>query len=329
MAVTKKTNLVIPEVMGPAIEAKLLAGLKLLPYAKVDNTLVGGEGDKVTIPVWAYSGDAVEVAEGETCPTSALNATKREYAVKKSMKAFPITDEAADSAHGDPIAQAEHQIGLSIRSKIDQDLVNACYESTVYVNKSTAKIGYDEIVAGATAFDSEGNPDKVIFIHPQQEGDILLDEYFMDRSKFGEAVGVEGVIGKIAGCFVKKSKRVFKVLYEKNSEGTLTVVADDTAEPTSSQVKLSVAQAGCMDTLAVNDKVNAVTPYWVNPIVAIGEGDEDTEDPTAALTIFLKRDVKIEAQRNALNQTTTVVGSKYYIAALTNAGKVVLLKVKA
>lgn len=329
MAVTKKTNLVIPEVMGPAIEAKLLAGLALLPYAKVDNTLVGGEGDKVTIPVWAYSGDAVEVAEGETCPTSALSATKREYTVKKSMKAFPITDEAADSAHGDPIAQAEHQIGLSIRSKIDQDLVDAAYESTVFVNKSSSKIGYDEIVAGATAFDSEGNPDKVIFINPAQEGAMLMDEYFMDRSKFGEAVGVEGAIGKVAGCWVKKSKRVFKVSYEKdNASGTETVVADS-ATPSTHEIKLSVAQAGCFDVLEVGNKVNIVTPYYICPIIAISEGNEDTEDPTAALTIFLKRDVKIEAQRNALNQTTTIVGSKYYVAALTNAGKVVLLKVKA
>lgn len=328
MAVTKKTNVIIPEVMGPAIEAKLLAGLKLTPYARVDNTLVGGEGDKVTIPVWAYAGDAVEVAEGETAPTSQLSATKKEYKVKKAMKAFPITDEALDAAHGNLAEQAESQIHKSIRSKIDQDLIDAAYGATVSVNQKTNKIGYSPIVAGATAFDSEENPEKVIFINPDQEGDLLLDEYFMDRSKFGDTVGVDGAIGKVAGCWVKKSKRVFKVSYEKDDLGTETVVADS-AEPGSHEIKLSVAQAGCFDALEVGDKVNIVTPYFICPIIVIDKADSETEDPTAALTIFLKRDVKIEAQRNALNQTTTVVGSKYYVASLTNDAKVVLLKVKA
>ncbi len=328
MATTKKTNVIIPEVMGPAIEAKLLAGLKLTPYARVDNTLQGGEGDKVTIPVWAYAGDAVEVAEGETVPTSNLSATKKEYQVKKSMKAFPITDEALDAAHGNLTDQAESQIYKAIRSKIDQDLLDASYGATVSVNQKANKIGYSPIVAGATAFDSEDNPEKVLFIHPDQEGDLLSDQYFMDRSKFGETVGVDGAIGKVAGCWVKKSKRVFKVSYEKNAEGTLTIVANDDT-PESNEVKLSVAQAGCLDTLAVGNKVNAVTPYFICPIIVIDNSEVETEDPTAALTIFLKRDVKVEAQRNALNQTTTLVGSKYYVAALTNDAKVVLLKVKA
>ena len=329
MAVTKKSNLIIPEVMGPAIEAKLLAGLRFLPYAAIDNTLEGTEGDEVTIPVWAYAGDAVEVAEGETAPTSQLTATKRKYKVKKSMKAFPITDEARDAAHGNVIAQAEKQIGMSIKSKIDQDLLDAAYGATVSVDQTANKIAYGPIVAGSTAFDSEGNPDKVIFVHPDQEGDILTDSYFIDKSKFGEHVGVDGAIGKIAGCFVRKSKRVFKVSYEKdNEDGTETVVADS-ATPSTHEIKLSTAQAGCLDTLAVGDKVNIVTPYYINPIIVIEEGDDETEDPTAALTIFLKRDVLVEAQRNALSQTTTVIGSKYYVAALTNDSKVVLLKVKA
>ena len=46
------------------------------------------------------------------------------------------------------------------------------------------------------------------FIHPKQEAQLLVDPDFISADKFEAGVAVRGSIGKIAGCWVKKSKKV-------------------------------------------------------------------------------------------------------------------------
>jgi hypothetical protein len=72
MAITKKANIVIPEVMGDAIDAKVEAMLKITPFAKLDTSLQGVPGDTKTVPAWNYIGDAEDVAEGEAVTASAM-----------------------------------------------------------------------------------------------------------------------------------------------------------------------------------------------------------------------------------------------------------------
>ena len=55
---TKVTDVINPQVMGDMIEAKIAAQNKLIPYAKVDDSLEGVPGDTKTVPMWKYVGDA-------------------------------------------------------------------------------------------------------------------------------------------------------------------------------------------------------------------------------------------------------------------------------
>lgn len=59
------------------------------------------------------------------------------------------------------------------------------------------------------------------------------------------------------------------------------------------------------------------------PIVKI-TNDTETEDDTAALTIFLKRGVNVESERNTLKRTTAISVDEFYVVALTDESKVVL-----
>ena len=110
MALTKKTNIVIPEVMGDAIDAKVEAMLKITPFAKLDTSLQGVPGDTKTVPAWNYIGDAEDVAEGEAVTASAMTCGTREFTIKKAMKQVRITEESVNSGLGDPIGQAEKQL---------------------------------------------------------------------------------------------------------------------------------------------------------------------------------------------------------------------------
>lgn len=66
---------------------------------------------------------------------------------------------------------------------------------------------------------------------------------------------------------------------------------------------------------------------YVCPIVKLNE-DGESEDESPALTIYVKRDVNVETERDTLSRTTTISVDEIYAAALTNASKVVLASFK-
>ncbi len=65
----------------------------------------------------------------------------------------------------------------------------------------------------------------------------------------------------------------------------------------------------------------------LNPIVKI-ESETDLQDESPALTIYIKRDTNVEAQRESLRRVTDISVDKLYTVALSNASKVVLAKFK-
>ena len=55
---TKLTNLINPQVMADMIAAELPKKIKMAPFAVIDNTLQGVAGNTITIPKFAYVGEA-------------------------------------------------------------------------------------------------------------------------------------------------------------------------------------------------------------------------------------------------------------------------------
>lgn len=66
---------------------------------------------------------------------------------------------------------------------------------------------------------------------------------------------------------------------------------------------------------------------YVCPIVKLNE-DTETEDETPAMTIYMKRDVNVETERNTLSRTTDISVDEIYTVALTDTSKVVLASFK-
>lgn len=332
--VTKKENIIIPEVMADMINAKIDKLCKITPYAKVDTTLQGVPGDTKTVPCWNFIGNAVDVAEGDEIETTKLTASTVKFGIKKAMKSVGIFQESINSGLGNPIGQAETQLAKAIAGKVDDDLMDAALGCANVFDGSAAVIGYKPIVDAVTKFeDEEDGIDKVMFIHPKQEATLLKDADFLSADKFTGGVAVNGAIGKIAGCWVKKSKKVQLVSYAKdnNNTGTIDIVVDSTNE-TSTKKHLSTVQPNCADVLAVGDKVKAVDAFYRCPIIKMEPDSpetEYTEDELPALTIFLKADTKVDAEWFPKKQQHDVTACKYYGVALTNAAKVIVASFKA
>lgn len=211
-AYTKLADIINPEVMGNMIEAKISALCKITPYAKVDTTLEGVPGDTKTVPSWNYVGDAEDFSpeDGNEMETAKLTASSTTFTIKCAGKSIAIYQTAINSGLGDPIGQANAQLAKAIMGKVDNDVMDAAYTATTEVT-AAGQIGYKGIVDAVAKFeDEEDGIEKVMFIHPNQEATLLKDADFLSADKFTGGVAVNGAIGKIAGCWVKKSKKVKK-----------------------------------------------------------------------------------------------------------------------
>lgn len=288
---TKLSNLINPEVMADMISATLPKKIKFSPIAHIDTTLVGRAGDTITIPKYAYIGDAEDVAEGVAMGTTVLTASTTQATVKKAGKAVELTDESVLSGYGDPTGEATRQITMAIASKVDTDCYEELCKASLVHDGSAGQIGYDGIVKANTKFEDEVDEgmEKIIFIHPLQEETLLLDENFKSRDKYPLDAVMTGVIGKICGCQVVKSKKV----------------KDDGAG------------------------------NWLNPIVIVSKADaneapeaDGVAPEDAAVTIYMKRNVEVEDDRDILAKTTVISADEHYTAKLTNESKVVLAKFK-
>lgn len=295
MALTKLEQMINPEVMADMISAKIPKKLVITPFAKIDTTLQGQAGDTVTVPAFAYIGDAIDVAEGGSIEATQLTTTSTNFTVKMAMKAVDLTDQAVLSGYGNPVGEATTQLAKAIASKVDADAMTAL--TTLY-NASTAPhgvqktytgtdvISYNGIVNAIDAFDEEVQSEKVMFVNPKQVTQLRLDSNFISADKYNKEVILKGEIGMVAGVRIVPSKRV-------TSTGSGT------------------------------------SAMYQNPIIKLNN-DQETEDDASALTVFLKRDTNVETARHTINpaRTTEVSVDKMYGVAITNQEKVVLAKFK-
>lgn len=205
---TKLSNLINPEVMADSIGANLPSAIKFNMIAEVDETLVARSGDSISIPRFAYIGDADDLTEGVAMGTVALSADTQKVTVKEAGKAVELTDKAVNSGYGDPVGEAENQLQLSIASKVDNDIVAALETSTLVYDPATlTKISYEVVVNALALFGEDDDEQKFLFIHSTQRPSIQLDPNFLAARP--ETVKT-GVIGTFAGCEVIVSNRVPK-----------------------------------------------------------------------------------------------------------------------
>lgn len=286
--ITKIADLINPQVMADMISAKIANKIVVAPFAKIDTTLQGVPGNTVTVPQYAYIGDAADIAEGVAAETVKLTASTTTVTVKKAMKAVELTDEAVLSGYGNPVGETNTQLAKSIASKVDNDAMTALQGAQLVYDGSTAAIKYSGIVDAIDLFEEEVNSEKVIFVHPKQVTQLRKDSDFISADKYKAGVILTGEIGMIANCRVVPSKKVPVV-----------------------KVGETGSQVDC----------------YACPIVKLNN-DAETEDDASALTIYLKRDTNVETDRVSLSRKTDISVDKHYAVALSNTSKVVLAKFK-
>jgi N4-gp56 family major capsid protein len=208
---TKLASLIDPEVIAPMIEKKMVDAMKFAPLAKIDYTLQGRPGSTVTLPSYAYIGDAADVAEGADIPIAELTESSVTATIKKAGKGVQITDEAILSGYGDPVGEAISQLGTSVASKTDNDVVailNAIKAPMIYA--ATGKLTSDVIANSLVKFGEDLDGDKVLLIAPEQLAQLRTSEDWISATDMGVQALMSGVVGMIWGCQVVISNKIVK-----------------------------------------------------------------------------------------------------------------------
>ena len=203
---TKLSSIINPQVLADMIERKLANEMKFTPLCKVDNTLVGQPGNTVTLPQFAYVGDAADIDELGTYNNAELKATTQQVTIKKIGKAVSISDEAILSGYGDPVGEIGNQLVVSIASKVDNDVLTALDNATLIhpvvtvtpneINNALVKLGED----------FEG--DKYLFVSPATYAALRDSAEWLPASEVAANLVIAGTVGMIYGCIVVITNKI-------------------------------------------------------------------------------------------------------------------------
>lgn len=214
MAATSNTtmleDLFAPQVVADTIDKKLIDAIRFAPLAKIDNTLVGRDGDELTMPSYDYIGMAEDVAEGADIPIKKLNATTEKVKVSKIGLGVQFTDEALLSGNANDIAEeAASQIVTSINDKLEDKLIKAMSTTATLTSSiAAADDGASGIATALLKFGEDIDGQKVLVVPPSYYGRLLNSKGWIPNTELGAEIIVKGVVGAVYGTQIVISNRL-------------------------------------------------------------------------------------------------------------------------
>lgn len=210
MATTLLANLINPQVLSSMIEKKLVDNMRFSPLATIDSTLVGTPGSKVTLPQYAYIGDAATLAENTGLTPAQLTASSVDVPIHKIAQGVELTDEAILSGYGDPVGEATKQIILSMASEEDNEMLTTLSNIGSAMTHSTGATPKDTDIADALElFGEDIDGIKVVLVSPAVYTAMRKNtNQWVPASEIAANVAVKGVVGEYQGCQVMVSNKL-------------------------------------------------------------------------------------------------------------------------
>lgn len=206
---TYLSNLFNPQVVGDMIQSKLVDAMRFSPLCRIDTTLAGRAGDTITLPKYAYIGDATTVAEGADIPISQLTASTTSVQIHKIAKGVQLTDEAVLSGYGDPMGETISQLTLSIASQMDNEVLgklDAITGSMAYT--AAARATATDVCKALTLFKEDIDGDKVLFVSPETYEGLRGASSWVPNSDVSAEMVIRGMVGQVYGCQVVVSNKL-------------------------------------------------------------------------------------------------------------------------
>lgn len=207
---TKLANLFNPQVVADMINAKLVDAMRFAPLARIDTTLVGRPGNTVTLPSYAYIGDAETVGEGEDIAIAQLTESTTSVTIHKIGKGVQITDEAVLSGYGDPVGEIVKQLRTAIASQVDNEVLAtlAAISGNMLHTAAGSVLAVDDVADALVKFGEDIEGEKVLLVSPADYAAIRKADDWCPASEIGANLIIEGAVGKVHGCQVVISNKL-------------------------------------------------------------------------------------------------------------------------
>ncbi|MEG2686784.1 MAG: N4-gp56 family major capsid protein [Christensenellaceae bacterium] len=205
---TKMAAMIDPEVMGQMISAKLPKAIRFMPLAMVGTDLQGRPGTTLTLPKYAYIGDATDVAEGADIPISKLATSKTTVTIKKVGIGIELTDESILSGYGKPLDEGVGQLAMSIANKVDNDCLTALKASTLVYTTLAGGLTDKEVIKAKAKFGEHVTENAVLMVNSSNYTKLTLSPSWIANTESGANIMKSGVLGFIGGCEVIVSDKL-------------------------------------------------------------------------------------------------------------------------
>ncbi len=213
---TQLAQMIDPEVMAQMLQAQLPQAIRFSSIAPIDTTLQGNPGDTVTVPRYKYIGDAEDVAEGGAIAYNQLTTTTQKVTLKKAGIGVKLTDEAVLSGYGDPAGEAVRQIGMSIGSKVDNDILTVAKTAKLTVNHAIDLDLIDQISAQLIDntsdfnYESDDTQTGVLFLNPKDANALrkLASINWTRATDLGDNMLVNGTFGELFGWQIVRTRKL-------------------------------------------------------------------------------------------------------------------------
>jgi hypothetical protein len=209
------------------IEAKakdlLTTAINTRNLMTVDSSLAANAGMTKTINVYAYTGEAEELAAGEGNSTrGAISYTPNDYTVKLVQQAFDYQDEdfMKDNTVVDNGIKLANQVMVN---KMTSDFIGECGKATL--KHQITACGYEAIVDAIAKLNVEDESKLFVIIPNAWKAEIRKDEDYK-AARMGEVV-YNGQVGTVCGIPVIATNALTDKAYVMSAEAVKLFIKKD------------------------------------------------------------------------------------------------------
>ena len=210
-------NMIIPDVYAELVREKIEGKVVISQSAKVVKSLVGKPGETVSMPKWAYIGDAKDITVGTAMDKTALKQTSTQATIKMvAAPAVSVNDYDDAVEFGNALDEAAKQQAISLARKLDTDCINVALTTPLKSQLATKhQITFDEMNAILGLYGDDANAEDFagIYIHSAFVPSFLKMDGFVDKTKTfttdGTGVMQNNLLGYFRGIPVLVTDRLY------------------------------------------------------------------------------------------------------------------------
>ena len=229
MANTINTNVIVPDVYAQLVRDKIAGKVKVAQFLVNLGDLHGKVGETLTMPKWAYIGDAKDWNIATPMDVTQMKQTSTQATIKAiQAPAVKVADYDNEVELGNALEEASNQQAIGVARKYDTDAIACALGSPLkyqLATKNTVTQAEMISILGLYGDDRDSADFDAIVIHSSFAPSFYAMDMFTSRertmTKDGNGITVNGVIGEFLGIPVVLSDRLYDAT---NQEGFILVM---------------------------------------------------------------------------------------------------------